>query len=54
MGRSALALALEAAFALLAHVFTVTVDEPFPEQVYGKAYREYRARTPRYLVFPQD
>lgn len=53
MGRSALAFALAAAFALLVHVYTVYVEEPYLERVYGQAYRDYRASTPRYLGLPK-
>ncbi|MFO8035205.1 MAG: methyltransferase [Anaerolineales bacterium] len=51
-GRSGYGLLLVVLFALVIHVYTVKLEEPFLEEVYGEAYRRYRSRTNRYLGFP--
>jgi protein-S-isoprenylcysteine O-methyltransferase Ste14 len=54
IGRSGLALALVALFALLLHGYIVAVEEPHLTRVFGADYRGYRAWTPRYLGRPRE
>lgn len=54
MGSSAGALFLAALFGLILHLYIVYVEEDYLEQVFGEAYRRYRATTPRYLGFPKE
>ncbi len=51
-GRSGYGLLLVVLFALVIHVYTVKLEEPYLEEVYGEAYRRYRSRTNRYFNFP--
>lgn len=54
IGRSAGAILLTVLFALTLHFYIVYVEEPYLEEVFGDAYRRYRATTPRYLGLPQE
>ena len=51
-GRSGFALVLTAIFALVIHTYTVRLEEPYLERLFGEEYRHYKERTPRYLGFP--
>lgn len=51
-GRSGFGLLLVVLFALVIHVYTVKLEEPFLEEMYDEAYRWYRSRTNRYFGFP--
>jgi protein-S-isoprenylcysteine O-methyltransferase Ste14 len=51
-GRSGLALLLTGLFAVVIHSYTIRLEEPYLERVYGEEYRRYRADTPRYLGVP--
>jgi len=51
-GRSGYGLLLVVLFALVIHVYTVKLEEPYLEEVYGEAYRRYRSQTNRYFGFP--
>jgi protein-S-isoprenylcysteine O-methyltransferase Ste14 len=51
-GRSGLALLLTGVFALVLHSYTVRMEEPYLERLYGEEYRRYMARTPRYFGKP--
>ena len=52
-GRSPTALGGVALFWVLSHVYLVWLEEPQLEETFGKDYRAYRARTPRYLGLPE-
>ncbi len=47
-GKSGFALLLTALFALAIHAYLVLLEEPYLQEIYGDAYRRYRARTGRY------
>lgn len=47
-GRSGLALLLAGVFAVILHAYTVRLEEPYLERVYGEPFRRYKAETPRY------
>lgn len=53
-GRSAGAILLAALLALTLHFYIVYVEEPYLEQIFGAAYRRYRATTSRYLGIPHE
>lgn len=48
-GRSSLALLLASVGALLFHLFTVRMEEPYLERLFGDGYVSYRETTPRYI-----
>jgi protein-S-isoprenylcysteine O-methyltransferase Ste14 len=48
-GRSPAALGLVLLFALVIHLYIVTLEEPYLESVYGDEFRDYRRRVRRYL-----
>jgi protein-S-isoprenylcysteine O-methyltransferase Ste14 len=48
-GRSLLAWALTAGFAVVVHLYLVTLEEPHLEGIYGGEYRRYRRQVARYL-----
>ena len=54
MGRSALALMLAALFWLMLHVYLVEVEELYLDELFGEAYRKYRATIARYLGPPKS
>jgi protein-S-isoprenylcysteine O-methyltransferase Ste14 len=51
-GRSGLALFLTGVFAVVLHSYTVRMEEPYLERMYGEEYRRYKMGTPRYFRFP--
>lgn len=53
-GRSAIALGGVVVFMVLSHIYLLWLEEPQLEETFGEAYREYRARTPRYLGLPAE
>lgn len=53
VGRSGLALLLSSVGALLFHFYTVRMEEPYLERIYGEEYLLYMAMTPRYLGVPK-
>jgi protein-S-isoprenylcysteine O-methyltransferase Ste14 len=52
-GRSALALFLTGVFSLVLHAYTVRLEEPYLERVYGEQFRRYKAAAPRYFGVPR-
>ena len=52
-GRSGLALLLTGVFALVLHAYTVRLEEPYLDRVYGEQFGRYKATTPRYLGVPR-
>ena len=52
-GRSGLAFLLTGVFALVLHAYTVRLEEPYLDRVYGEQFRRYKAATPRYLGVPR-
>lgn len=53
-GRSGFALFLTFVFAAVIHWYTVRLAEPYLENLYGEAYRRYKADTPRYIGIPKQ
>lgn len=53
VGRSVLALAVAAFVAVALWVWVVAVEEPHLARTFGRRYRSYRARTPRFLGRPR-
>lgn len=51
LGNSGLALLLAAMFWLMFRIY-IPLEEKYLEQVFGAAYREYCAKTPRFLGWP--
>jgi len=52
-GRSGLALLLTGVFGLVLHAYTVRLEEPYLERVYGEQFRRYKAATRRYFGAPR-
>ncbi len=44
---------LAAAFLVINHLYFVAVEEPGLERRFGEAYRDYRARVPRWIPSPR-
>jgi protein-S-isoprenylcysteine O-methyltransferase Ste14 len=53
LGRSGFALLLSVLFGLAVHIYIVLLEEPYLEHVYGYTYRNYCAKTARYLGIPR-
>jgi protein-S-isoprenylcysteine O-methyltransferase Ste14 len=41
------------AASLVIYLYTVRLAEPYLERLYGKEYRTYKARTPRWIGIPK-
>ncbi len=52
-GRSSLALLLSSVGALLFHFYTIRMEEPYLERIFGEEYVLYRATTPRHIGIPR-
>ena len=52
MGRSGLAFAFTVVFAIVIHLYTTRLAEPYLERLYGEEYRRYKSRTARYFGLP--
>ncbi len=52
-GRSGFALALTMVFAVILHLYTTRLAEPYLEHLYGEEYRRYMASAPRYIGMPE-
>jgi protein-S-isoprenylcysteine O-methyltransferase Ste14 len=53
-GRSFFALLLTAVLIVGIHLYTVKLEEPYLERVFGEEYTCYRNRTPRYFGIPKE
>ncbi len=53
-GRSGLAVLLTAVFGVVLHAYTVRLEEPYLERIYGQRYRRYKAITHRYVGVPRE
>lgn len=53
MGRSGVALVLTIVFAIVLHLYTIRLAEPYLERVYGDEYRLYKSRTARWIGLPK-
>jgi protein-S-isoprenylcysteine O-methyltransferase Ste14 len=51
-GHSGLALVLTLVFAIVIHLYTIWLEEPYLERIFGKEYALYRSRAPRYIGIP--
>jgi len=54
MGRSGLAFLLTIVFVIGIHLYTIWLEEPFLERIFGDEYRLYKSRTPRYAGIPKE
>jgi protein-S-isoprenylcysteine O-methyltransferase Ste14 len=52
-GRSFFTLLLTVALIVGIHLYTVKLEEPYLERIFGEEYVRYRKRTPRYFGFPK-
>jgi len=52
-GRSGFAFALTGVFVIVIHVYTVLLEEPYLEGLYGEEYRTYMSRAPRWIGIPK-
>ena len=49
MGRSGLAFLFTIVFIIVMHLYTIWMEEPYIERVFGEEYSLYKSRTPRYI-----
>ncbi|MFQ5822009.1 MAG: methyltransferase family protein [Candidatus Heimdallarchaeota archaeon] len=54
MGRSGLAFLLSGMFVIVIHLYTIRMEEPYLERIFGEAYHYYKLRTPRYIGIPKE
>jgi|GEM_PF-233154 protein-S-isoprenylcysteine O-methyltransferase Ste14 len=52
-GRSGFALMLTAVFAIVIHLYTIKLEEPYLERIFGDEYLRYKESSPRYFGFPK-
>ncbi|GMT46904.1 MAG: hypothetical protein IEMM0007_0470 [bacterium] len=52
-GRSGLAFVLTGVFAIVIHLYTTRMEEPYLERLYGEGYRQYKLSAPRYIGIPE-
>ncbi len=50
-GRSGFALMLTVVFAIVIHEYTIKLEEPYLERIFGNGYRRYKETSPRYFGF---
>ena len=53
-GRSGLAVLLTAVFGVVLHAYTVRLEEPYLERIYGEQYKRYKVITHRYAGIPRE
>lgn len=53
MGRSGLAFVLTIVFAIVIHLYTTLLEEPYLERIFREEYRLYKSRTARYIGIPK-
>ena len=53
MGRSALAFLFTAVFMIALHLYTIWMEEPYLEQIFGEPYQSYKLKTARYIGIPK-
>ncbi|NOZ76718.1 MAG: isoprenylcysteine carboxylmethyltransferase family protein [Euryarchaeota archaeon] len=49
VGRSGLAFILTAVFTIVIHLYTIWMEEPYLERIFGEEYRCYKSRTARWI-----
>lgn len=54
IGRSALAFLFTVIFIIAMHLYTVRLEEPYLERIFGEDYRIYKSRTARYIRIPTN
>ncbi len=54
IGRSGLALALTVVFVIILHLYTVRLEEPYLERLYGDEYCMYKSRAARWIGIPKE